>query len=53
MQNFIEIQQRDLELLSLGGLPPPPRLDRGMRLDGVKRTIQDESDLGPSETSYS
>ena len=40
MQNFIEIHQRNPELLSSGGFrPPPPRLDRGIerpRLDRVK-----------------
>ena len=42
MQNFMEIQRRNLELLSSGGFrppPPPPQLDRGMespRLDRVK-----------------
>ena len=38
MQNFIEIHQRNPELLSSGGFRPP-RLDRGIerpRLDGVK-----------------
>ena len=41
MQNFIEIQCRTLELLSLGGSTPlPPRLDSGMespRLYRVKK----------------
>ena len=39
MQNFIEIHQRNPELLSSGGFHPPPRLDRGIerpRLDRVK-----------------
>ena len=40
MQNFIEIHQRNPELLSSGGFRPPPlRLDRGIerpRLDRVK-----------------
>ena len=38
MQNFIEIHQRNPELLSSGGFRPPPRLDRGIerpRLDRV------------------
>ena len=30
MQNFIEIHQRNPELLSSGGFRPPPRLDRGI-----------------------
>ena len=39
MQNFIEIHQRNPELLSSGRFRPPPRLDRGIerpRLDRVK-----------------
>ena len=40
MQNFIEIHQRNPELLSSGGFHPPPRSDRGIerpRLDRVKK----------------
>ena len=44
MQNFIEIHQRNPELLSSGGFrAPPPRLDRGIerpRLDGVNGSGQ-------------
>ena len=39
MQNFVEIHQRNPELLSSGAFRPPPRLDRGIerpRLDRVK-----------------
>ena len=39
MQNFIEIHQRNPELLSSGRFRSPPRLDRGIerpRLDRVK-----------------
>ena len=39
MQNFVEIHQRNPELLSSGGFRPPPRLGRGIerpRLDRVK-----------------
>ena len=46
MQNFIEIHQRNPELLSSGRFrplpPPPPRLDRGIerpRLDRVKTIL--------------
>ena len=43
MQNFIEIHQRNPELLSSGRFrPPPPRLDRSIerpRLDRVKRIL--------------
>ena len=30
MQSFIEIHQKNPELLSSGGFRPPPRLDRGI-----------------------
>ena len=42
MQNFIEIHQRNPELLSSGGFRPPTRLDRGIerpRLDRVKDQV--------------
>ena len=56
MQNFIEIHQRNPELLSSGGFRPPPRLDRGIkrtRLDRVKAVDFGGVCTGPTDTFFS